>query len=130
MLLLQVAAGVWAQASATAESAMNFLGAMQAGQENEALAMLERDTNLVRTVDNLSKYPLLEAAADGEAKLVKRLLELGADINVQGDILASGGSQSTALHWAVQRGHLEACQVLLAAGADPNRMAFGYQTPL
>ncbi|MEI8291599.1 MAG: ankyrin repeat domain-containing protein, partial [Verrucomicrobiota bacterium] len=128
--LLQMTACAWAQGNSRASSVMDFFGAIQAGRESEALAMLENDTNLVRVAYNFNKYPLLEAAAAGDVKLVKRMLELGADINFQGDTMMSGNSQSTALHWAVQRNHLEVCRVLLEAGADPNRMEFGSQTPL
>jgi hypothetical protein len=126
VFLLQMADCGWAQNDSKREEVMNFFGAIQAGRENDALAMLENDTNLARAVDNLSKHPLLEAAAAGDVKLVKRMLDLGADINVQGDTMMSGGTQSTALHWAIERGHLEVCRVLLEAGADPNLMAFGF----
>ena len=44
--------------------------------------------------------------------------------------MMSGGSQNTALHWAIQRNHPDICKVLLESGADPNRMAFGFETPL
>ena len=130
VFLLQMAASAWAQGNSKSESVMELFGAIQAGRESDALAMLENDTNLVRAVYNFNKYPLLEAAAAGYAKLVKRMLELGADINVKGDTMMSCGSQSTALHLAVQRNHLEVCRVLLGAGANPNPMVFGFQTPL
>lgn len=40
------------------------------------------------------------------------------------------GTQRTALHYAIANNHLEVSKVLLGFGADPNRMAFGYETPL
>jgi ankyrin repeat protein len=109
---------------------MEFLGAIQTGQDLKAAAMLEENTNLVFGVDNLTKRALLEAAAGGNVHLVKRMLELGADIDAPGDILCSAGSQRTALHFAIQNNHLEVCKVLLESGADPKQMAFGFETPL
>ena len=97
----------------------NFLGAIQMGHTNDAAAMLENDTNLVRGQFQ-SKTPLHEAAAAGNLPLVKRLLELGADINEPGDILSSGGMGKTPLHWAVECNHPEVCQFLLQSGANPN----------
>ena len=112
------------------DEVMDFLDAIAGRRDGEAMAMLERNTNLVRAIENGSKLPLLEAAAAGNAKLVTRLLALGANVNAQGDTLSSGGGQDTALHLAVRRNRLEVCQILLQAGADPNRMTFGFQTPL
>lgn len=59
-------------------------------------------------------------AYEGEATIVKELLEHGADPN-----LGCAPTRETPLHYAASRGHLpgrSACvEVLLAAGADPNR---------
>ena len=100
------------------------------GKEDAVLALLEPQTNLARATDNLPQLAMLQAASSGEARLVKRLLQLGVDVNTQGDTLDSAGSQSTALHFAIRHNHPEVCQILLEAGADPNRMAFGFETPL
>jgi len=129
-VFFQVATVAVAQDRFMPNEVMDFLGAIQMRHDSEAMAMLESNTNLVLATDNLTKLPLLEAAAAGNAKLVRRLLELGADVNAQGDTLGSGGCHNTALHVAVRGNHLEACKILLEAGADPNRMAFGLQTPL
>jgi len=130
ILWWQTAVTCRAQSHAKPAGMMDFLGAIQAGHERDALAMLEANTNLANARDDVTKCALLEAAKAGDVTLVKRLLELGADINAQGDTLMSGGSRNTALHWAIQGHHLEVCRVLLAAGADPNRMALSYDTPL
>ena len=90
--------------------------------------MLQEDTNLVYAPYGGGRFPLLEAAAAGNAPLVKRILELGADLNAEGDILSSMGSKMTALDEAVQHGHLEVCKVLLKAGANPNHRAFQVTT--
>jgi ankyrin repeat protein len=122
LILFQVTFAGLAQSNFTREETLNFFGTIQSGSENDALAMLESNTNLVKSVVN----PLLEAASAGKAKLVQRMLELGIDANIQDSM----GGQNTALHCAIQRNHWEVCRVLLEAGADPNRMAFGFQTPL
>lgn len=107
----------------------DLLGAIQMGHDKDAAAMLEADTNLVRAQFQ-NKRVLHEAAAAGNLTIVKRALELGADINEPGDTLSSGGSQKTALHWAIYRNHPDVCKVLLEAGANPNIMAFGFDTSL
>jgi ankyrin repeat protein len=62
---------------------------------------------------------LVWAAAKGRVRAVRRLLELGAGVDVLGTF---GGPQhgvgTTALHHAAEGGHLEVIEVLLAAGAD------------
>src|ERR1041385_2831782 len=62
---LHLTTGARAQANSRTK-VMDFFGAIQAGRERDALAMLENDTNLVRAVENMNKHPLLEAAAAGE----------------------------------------------------------------
>ncbi len=107
-----------------------FLTAIQMGDTNAAAALLESNTNLAFATENLSKAPLLEAAAAGNVALVKRMLQLGADINVTGDTRMSGGSQMTALHEAIKYNQPAVCQSLLESGANPNVTAFGFVTPL
>jgi len=98
--------------------------------DTNALSMLEANTNLAFVRDNGTKLPLLEAAASGNVTLVKRLIELGTDINATGDTYSSGGYQHTALHWAIDRNQPEVCKCLLAAGANPNIMSFSSTAPL
>ncbi len=107
-----------------------FFTAIQMDDTNAAAAMLEGNTNLAFAGANFSKLPLLEAAAAGNVALVKRLLQLGADINATGDTRMSVGSQMTALHEAIRHNRPEVCRFLLESGADPNVMASGFITPL
>jgi len=107
-----------------------FFTAIQMGDTNAAAELLESNTNLAFAGENFSKLPLLEAAAAGNVPLVKRLIQLGADINATGDTRMSGGSQMTALHEAIKYNHPQMCQVLIESGANPNVMAFGFTTPL
>jgi ankyrin repeat protein len=65
--------------------------------------------------------PLAWAAAKGRVRAVRRLLELGAGVDVRGTFGGPGhGSGTTALHHAAEGGHVEVIEVLLAAGADPS----------
>jgi len=107
-----------------------FFTAIQMGDTNAAAALLESNTNLAFAGENFSKLPLLEAAAAGNVPLVKRLIQLGADINATGDTRMSGGSQMTALHEAIKYNRRQVCQLLLESGANPNVMAFGFTSPL
>ncbi len=61
-----------------------------------------------------SSLDLHLAAKNGELSSVQRLIESGADVNVQD---ADG---STPLHYAASNGHGGTVNVLLNAGADPN----------
>lgn len=62
---------------------------------------------------------LVWAAARGRVRAVRRLLELGAGVNVRGTFGGPGhGVGTTALHHAAESGYLEVIEVLLAAGAD------------
>ena len=59
------------------------------------------------------------AATKGRVRAVRRLLELGAGVDVRGTFGGPGhGAGTTALHHAAESGHLDVIEVLLAAGAD------------
>ncbi|HET6291501.1 MAG TPA: ankyrin repeat domain-containing protein [Amycolatopsis sp.] len=61
------------------------------------------------------------AAAQGKAEVIGTLAELGASVNHQGTFGGlSHGAGVTALHLAVQGGHVAAVRALLAVGADPS----------
>ena len=60
--------------------------------------------------------PLLSAARAGSVPTVRLLLARGADVNH-----AEKFQQTTALMWASAEGHLDVVDLLLEAGADPNR---------
>ncbi|TDV48957.1 ankyrin repeat domain-containing protein [Actinophytocola oryzae] len=63
---------------------------------------------------------LVWAAARGRVRAVRRLLELGAGVDVRGTFGGPGhGVGTTALHHAAEGGHVEVIEVLLAAGANP-----------
>jgi uncharacterized protein len=67
--------------------------------------------------------PLLSAARAGSVPTLRLLLARGADVNA-----AEKFQQTTALMWAAAEGHLDVVDLLLEAGADPNRQ--GHVTSL
>jgi ankyrin repeat protein len=67
--------------------------------------------------------PLLSASRAGSVPTVRLLLARGVDVNA-----AETFQQTTALMWAAAEGHLEVVDLLLEAGADPNRQ--GHVTSL
>ena len=62
--------------------------------------------------------PLLAAARAGSVPAVRLLLARGVDVNA-----AESFQQTTALMWAAAEGHIEVVDLLIEAGADPNRQA-------
>jgi ankyrin repeat protein len=67
---------------------------------------------------------LFRWAAEGAAGEIERLVAAGADPN------AVDENGETPLHFACDRGQLEAVRALLLAGADPNAREEQGQTPL
>ncbi len=61
------------------------------------------------------KDKLRSAAADGDLARVKKLVEKGYDANAFDEDLSR-----TALHYAVEGGHVEVVKYLLSVGADVN----------
>ncbi|MEM4720009.1 MAG: ankyrin repeat domain-containing protein, partial [Candidatus Bilamarchaeaceae archaeon] len=57
---------------------------------------------------------LIEAANTGNAELVKRLIERGADVN------AETRFGETVLRYALEKGHTEIAKLLIERGADVN----------
>src|SRR5262249_8872587 len=68
--------------------------------------------------------PLLAAIAHKRVDVVRRLIELGADIHVQHPLFG------LPLHNAVSAGSVELVRLLLDAGADVNARNLQRQTPL
>jgi ankyrin repeat protein len=66
---------------------------------------------------SLTKSHLTNCVETGSASLLRALIELGADPNVQNS--GHGGQSSTTLMEAAQANRLDMIDVLLAAGADP-----------
>ena len=67
--------------------------------------------------------PLLAAARSGSVPTVRHLLARGVDVNH-----TESFQSTTALMWAAAEGHIDVVDLLLEAGADPNRQ--GHVTTL
>lgn len=130
LILFAVQFNSFAQGRSDYQTVENFFDAIAENDTNTASQLLEANTNLVFSRDNMSKLPLLEAAKAGNISLVKRMIELGADIHANGDTLGSAGAGMNALDVAAQFGHLEICELLLKAGVHPNLPTPFEQTPL
>jgi ankyrin repeat protein len=67
---------------------------------------------------------LIAAARSGQLKVVRRLVTLGADVNVQND------RGQRPLHWSVVNGHVDVMWTLVEMGADVEAKAADGRTPL
>ena len=75
-------------------------------------------------VDALKTTPLDQAASRGLTDMVRRLLDMGAEISK-----ANGGG-NTPLHGAAYHGRTEVVKLLLERGADADRRGNTGKTPL
>lgn len=89
---------------------MPFMDAILKGDYNTFSKMLNEDPAHART--SSSRHydpPLVEAARQGDVKMVRALLAAGADVSAQGGM---GGMEDTALHKAVWFGYPEVVKLL------------------
>ena len=75
-------------------------------------------------VNDAEKLHLVEASHSNNVKLVRLLLEIGADINL------ANSAGDTPLYVASERGNVEMVRILLEKGADINQAESNGQTPL
>lgn len=78
----------------------------------------------VNTKSSLGDTPLHVAAIRGDISALQALLDVGADVNAQGE------HQYTPLHEAVEQGHVKAVRTLLAANARKDLTNDDGVTPL
>ena len=93
--------------------------------ENEIINVLQntiRDTTLdLNGIDRFGFCPLIEAVICNKPKVLKYLLQQKASVD-QLDLLGK-----TALQWAVERGHVDLCKILLDAQANANHYSLDGQ---
>ncbi|XP_068459312.1 ankyrin repeat domain-containing protein 12 isoform X2 [Clinocottus analis] len=83
-----------------------------------------RQKDKVNKRNERGETPLHMAAIRGDAKLVKELISLGADVNVK------DFAGWTPLHEACNLGYYDVAKVLIAAGAEVNTQGLDDDTPL
>jgi ankyrin repeat protein len=96
------------------------------GAEDEGASRIAADPGQVRSWSADGFTPLHLAAFFGNASMVARLIEAGADVNAE----ARNGSRLRPIHSAAAGRCLEISRRLLDAGADPNVAQQGGFTPL
>jgi ankyrin repeat protein len=90
------------------------------------VAALLRRGAPVNGTDKYGTTPLYKAAVQGETKIVRMLLEAGADPNQE----SGGDSEGTPLCAAASWGRIEIVRLLLEHGADPNVAETPNQGPM
>jgi hypothetical protein len=74
----------------------------------------KRFSTIINQANDGGTTALHSAAIRGQENIIRKLLELGADLNVRDKAL------NTPLILATQKGHLRAVYILMRAGADPS----------
>src|SRR5204863_9300522 len=87
----------------------------------EALLTAGADPN---TVLSRGQTVLMTASRSGHVAAVRALLEHGATVDAQEDLLGE-----TALTWAAAENHADVVSLLLKAGADPNHRSKSMSWP-
>jgi len=94
-----------------------FSGALvRAGAIDELKAMIAEHPELVHANQHAVDWPIIRAAREGTAEVVRLLLDHGASVRARSEWLAGG----TALHETAARGKTDVAAVLLDAGAEVN----------
>ena len=82
--------------------------------------LLERGASL-EIRDNQGYFPIHYAAIGGKTRNIRRLIELGADVNVLNETDECYGGDLSSVFLAAEHGHTEAVDLMLKQGADPNK---------
>jgi ankyrin repeat protein len=93
-----------------------LFNAIYGGRRDEALSLIRSGRGL-NAANEYGTTPLYAAAVQGEAEIVRCLLEHGADPNAE----SFGETEGTPLCAAAAWGYTDTVRALLEHGADPNR---------
>jgi ankyrin repeat protein len=96
----------------TDDLSRQFLAAVFLADAARVRSLLRRHPRLAAMPDGRGDQPIHHAARNGDAEVVRLLIEHGADVN------ATNPRGHTVLYCAGGHGHLGALQLLLDAGAD------------
>jgi len=97
---------------------------------NRVEQLLDKKPHLIEQRSRLDLTPLLEAAWDGRADVIRVLVHRGADLNAKWNLVASGDGGWNALHIASLHGQEDAAKVLIESGIDINCKSIKGETPL
>ncbi|KAJ1490923.1 ankyrin repeat-containing domain protein [Baffinella frigidus] len=93
-----------------------WLDACRRGQAEEVQQLILEGANVLKR--NYGETVLISAAQYGNHRVVKVLLDAGAEVEAVSRAPGLGAERFTALRWAVSGGHEEVVRILLDAGAD------------
>jgi len=103
----------------------SLIDAILASRTEEVAALVERGAP-VNGVGGYGSTPLYVAAVQGEVRVVRYLLEAGADPNKE----SAGETEGTPLCAAASWGHAEVVRLMLRYGADPNLVERAGEVPM
>lgn len=86
--------------------------AIKQGNVERVVALIDSNVNLLNFITPFGSW-LHVAASHGKLDIVKKLLELGADVNKRGGVF-----DGSALNEAATEGHFEIVKFLLSSGAE------------
>ncbi|MEC1792465.1 suppressor of fused domain protein [Bacillus vallismortis] len=92
--------------------AKEIRSAIKEGNVEKVVELIGSNSDLLNTMTPFGSW-LHVAASRGELGIVKKLVELGANINMQGGVYGGG-----ALNEAASAGHIDIVRYLLSCGAD------------
>lgn len=92
---------------------MNVWQAAQYGSVEKVRKLVQETPALLNRLDDKQASPLHWAAINGHVKVVRWLIDAGAEIDVAG-----GEQRSSPLHWAIGKGHYKVAVFLMSAGAN------------
>ena len=110
--------------STTASLRRAIFSQQQQQQQQNNSPTVERLLKKISKKNAKGETPLHTAAIRGSARLVRQLLQMGADPNAQDN------AEWSPLHEACNRGNLTVVKVLHEFGADLNLKGFGKDSPL
>ncbi len=99
--------------------------AITAGNLSSVWSLLDNGVD-ARTPDQFGQTPMFVAVRDGQAEIVRLLLDRGVDVNAPIERVYGRGP----LYYAADRGHLDVVRELLGAGAIVDMLESHGQSPL
>jgi len=114
------------------ELSLELINHIDYGRIYEAKKIIERDDINFNQKDINGDTPLIRASYHGHSKIVGKLVEAGADLNLQDKHGNTSLAWASSKHdiWPSGKGHNKIVGKLIEAGADLNLQNSGGHTPL